>query len=200
MRRGAMLIGGLAVLTALWAPSMVEGLVLLPTGTFAIVPGDSSMVFRVPDNRGGFSGRTTKVTGRVSVEARGDGDEYLARVDAEIAAGAITTDSGIRDASMRSTFLQTDRYPKISFTGTVSARPGLGIHPFPATVRGSLTIRDVAREIEFPAMVVALAQDYLADGTATVRMADYGIPYPQAFIFVARDPVTVTLHLRAHQP
>ena len=67
MRHGAILIGGLAVLTALWAPSMVEGLVLLPIGTFEIVPGDSSVVFRVPDNRGGFSGRTTQVTGRVAV-------------------------------------------------------------------------------------------------------------------------------------
>ena len=200
MRRGAMLIGGLAVLTALWAPSMVEGLVLLPTGTFEIVPGDSSVVFRVPDNRGGFSGRTTQVTGRVAVEARGEGEEYVAQVDAGIASGTITTGSGIRDAGMRSTFLETDRYPRISFTGAVTARPGLGIHPFPATVRGSLTIRDVTREIEFPAVVTALARDYLADGTATVRMADYGIPYPRAFIFVARDPVTVTLHLRAHQP
>ena len=91
-------------------------------------------------------------------------------------------------------------FSTISFTGVVTARPGLGIHPFPATVRGSLMIRDVTREIEFPAVVTALARDYLADGTATVRMADYGIPYPRAFIFVARDPVTITLHLRAHQP
>jgi hypothetical protein len=31
-------------------------------------------------------------------------------------------------------------------------------------------------------------------------MADYQIPYPRAFIFVAHDPVTVTLHIRARQP
>jgi len=52
------------------------------------------------------------------------------------------------------------------------------------------------------------AQNYLvlfkglsspADATAIVRMADYQIPYPRTFIFVARDPVTVTLHLRARQ-
>jgi polyisoprenoid-binding protein YceI len=174
--------------------------VLLPVGTFEIVPGDSSVTFAVLDNRGGFSGRTTRVTGRVVVEARGDGDEYVAAVTAAIDTASITTGSSIRDASMRSTFLRTGEFPTITFEGTVSARPGLGVHPFPAAARGQLTIRALTREIEFPATVVALARDYLADAVTTVRMADYEIPYPQFFIFVARDPVTVTLHIHARQP
>jgi len=98
---------------------------------------------------------------------------------------------------MRSTFLRTREFPTIAFDGTVRARPGLGVHPFAAAARGRLTIRDLTREVEFPATVTALAREYLADATATVRMADYQIPYPRTFIFVARDPVTVTLHLRA---
>jgi polyisoprenoid-binding protein YceI len=200
MRRGVMFIGWLGVAVALVIPQGAEGLVLLPVGTFEIVPGDSSVTFAVLDNRGGFSGRTTRVTGRVVVEARGDGDEYVAAVTAAIDTASITTGSSIRDASMRSTFLRTGEFPTITFEGTVSARPGLGVHPFPAAARGQLTIRALTREIEFPATVVALARDYLADAVTTVRMADYEIPYPQFFIFVARDPVTVTLHIHARQP
>jgi polyisoprenoid-binding protein YceI len=200
MRRGVMFIGWLGVAVALVIPQGAEGLVLLPVGTFEIVPGDSSVTFAVLDNRGGFSGRTTRVTGRVVVEARGDGDEYVAAVTAAIDTASITTGSSIRDASMRSTFLRTGEFPTITFEGTVSARPGLGVHPFPAAARGQLTIRALTREIEFPATVVALAHDYLADAVTTVRMADYEIPYPQFFIFVARDPVTVTLHIHARQP
>jgi polyisoprenoid-binding protein YceI len=200
MRRGVMFIGWLGVAVALVIPQGAEGLVLLPVGTFEIVPGDSSVTFAVLDNRGGFSGRTTRVTGRVVVEARGDGDEYVAAVTAAIDTASITTGSSIRDASMRSTFLRTGEFPTITFEGTVSARPGLGVHPFPASARGQLTIRALTREIEFPATVVALARDYLADAVTTVRMADYEIPYPQFFIFVARDPVTVTLHIHARQP
>jgi polyisoprenoid-binding protein YceI len=156
-------------------------------------------VFAVPDNRGGFSGRTTQVTGRVVIEPPTDGGEYNARVEGAIDAASLTTGNGSRDGSMRADFLRTREFPKITFTGTVSARPGLGVRPFPAVVRGRLTIRDVTRDVEFPATVVALAREYRADGTVKIRMADFGIPYPRAFIFVARDPVTITLHILARQ-
>jgi polyisoprenoid-binding protein YceI len=101
---------------------------------------------------------------------------------------------------MRSTYLKTGAFPTITFKGTVSAHPGLAVRPFAATVHGQLTIRDVTRDAEFPTTVTALAREFRANAETTVRMADYGIPYPRAFIFVARDPVTVTLHIRARQP
>ena len=200
MPRSLIVIGSLSIILSLVIASVVEGVVLLPVGIFEIVPGDSSVTFSVPDNRGGFTGRTTKITGRIVVEPQRDGEEYVARVDAMIEASSITTGNGTRDASMRSTFLKTGEFPHMIFRGTASAHPGLAVRPFAATVHGQLTIRDVTRDAEFPTMVTALAREFLADAETTVRMADYGIPYPQAFIFVARDPVTVTLHIRARQP
>ena len=187
----------IATVISLIVPSVVLGDALLPTGTFEIVPGDSSVTFAVPDNRGGFTGHTTQVTGRVTISAGGEGKDYSAQIAASIDAGSITTDNGARDGSMRATYLRTAQFPQITFAGTLTAQPGLGIHPFPATVRGKLTVRDVTRDVEFPATVTALAREYVADASATVRMADFQIPYPRAFIFVAHDPVTVTLHIRA---
>ncbi len=169
----------------------------LPLHGFAIVPGESSVTFAVPDNRGGFSGHTDRVTGRVEVEPAEGGETYAARISGTVDARSLTTDNGIRDRAMQMTFLQTGTYPAITFTGAATAQPGLAVRPFPAKVRGRLVIRDVARETEFTATVLALATQYVADATATVRMVDYGIPYPRAFIFVARDPVTVTLHIVA---
>jgi polyisoprenoid-binding protein YceI len=200
MPRRLILIGILSIILSLVISSAVESVVLLPVGSFAIVPGDSSVTFSVPDNRGGFTGRTTKITGRIAVEPRQDGEEYIASVDAMIDTSSITTGDGTRDASMRSTFLKTGEFPHMTFKGTMSAHPGLAVRPFAATVHGQLTIRDVTRGAEFPTMVTALAREFLADAETTVRMADYGIPYPRAFIFVARDPVTVRLHIRARQP
>jgi polyisoprenoid-binding protein YceI len=199
VRRVFIFIGclGAAFLSVL--PAAVGTPALLPAGTFEIVPGDSSVVFAVPDNRGGFSGRTTQVTGRVVVEPPTDGGEYNARVDAAIDAASLATGDGGRDDRMRADFLRTRQFPTITFAGTVSARPGLGVRPFPAAVRGRLTIRDVTRNIEVPATVVALAREYRADAATKIRMADFGIPYPRAFIFVARDPVTITLHILARQ-
>lgn len=200
MPRSLMSIGSLSIILSLLMSSAVQGVVLLPVGIFEIVPGDSSVTFSVPDNRGGFTGRTTKITGRIVVEPRRDGEEYVARVDVVIDPSSITTGNETRDASMRSTYLQTGEFPHMTFKGTASAHPGLAVRPFAATVLGHLTIRDVTRDAEFPAKVTALAREFLADAETTVRMADYGIPYPRAFIFVARDPVTVTLHIRARQP
>ena len=171
----------------------------IPLHGFAIVPGESSATFAVPDNRGGFTGHTTQVTGRVEVEPAG-GDTYAARIAGAVDARSLTTDNRIRDRAMHATFLQTNTYPAITFTGTATARPGLAVRPFAAEVRGRLVIRDVARDTAFAARILALADRYVADATATVRMADYGIPYPRAFIFVARDPVTVTLHIVARGP
>jgi polyisoprenoid-binding protein YceI len=187
-----------AALLAPRAPAWAQ-LLLLPTGTFEIVPGDSSVTFFVPDNRGGFSGHTTRIAGRVTIESHDGGETYTARVTAVIDAGSITTDSDLRDASMRSAYLRTGQYPTIAFAGTAMAHPGLGVRPFPTPVRGEVTIRDVTREEQFTATVVALAREYLADISTSIRMADYGIPYPRAFIFVARDPVTVKLHILARQ-
>lgn len=200
MVRRIIFIGSLSAMLLSILPPAVGALALLPTGTFEIAPGESSVVFAVPDNRGGFSGHTTQVTGRVLIEPPNDAGDYRARIDAVIDAASLTTGNGGRDASMRADFLRTAQFPKIIFQGTAGARPGLGIQPFQASVRGRLTIRDVTRDIEFPATAVALAREYRVDGTVKIRMADFGIPYPRAFIFVASDPVTVTLHIRARQP
>lgn len=199
MRRRAMQTGCLALLISLTVASFVQGVSLLPTGTFEIMPGESSVTFAVPDNRGGFTGHTNQVTGRIIIETQGQSADYAAQITVTIDAASITTGNGSRDGSMRATYLRTDQFPKITFAGTVSARPGLGVRPFPATVRGKLTIRDVTRDVEFPATVTALEREYAADASATVRMADFQIPYPHAFVFVARDPVTLTLHIRSRQ-
>ena len=200
---GGLLAGVAAAATAVgvaWtAPVPWASLTLLPTGTFEIVPGESSVTFFVPDNRGGFTGHTTQVTGGVIVKARPDGEAYTAQVAASIDTRSITTDNGIRDAAMRTTYLHTAQFPAITYRGTAAATPGLGVRPFPAALRGQLTIQNVTRDEEFTATTVALAREFVADASAAVRMADYKIPYPRAFIFVARDPVTVKLHIRARQ-
>src|SRR5215469_14046560 len=78
----------------------------IPLHGFAIVPGESSATFAVPDNRGGFTGHTTHVTGRVEVEPTGEGDTYVARITGSIDARTLTTDVGVRDRAMHTTFLQ----------------------------------------------------------------------------------------------
>src|SRR5207249_383539 len=61
---------------------------------------------------------------------------------------------------------------------------------------GRLTMRGVTREVAFPVRLTALRDSYLVDGSTTIRMTDFTIPIPRFLIFVAEDPVQVTLKLR----
>src|SRR6516165_3057207 len=111
MRRCIMQTGCLAVLISLTVASFVQGVSLLPTGTFEIMPGDSSVTFAVPDNRGGFTGHANQVTGRIIVETQGQSGDYAAQITVTIDAASITTGNGGRDGSMRATYLRTDQFP-----------------------------------------------------------------------------------------
>lgn len=169
-------------------------LALLPTGPFALEPGSSRVEFFVKDNRGGFTGVVRDVQATAVVREQ-DGT-FVADVDARIDARTITTGSGLRDSQMRREFLVTDRYPVVTFRGTavpVDAVTGLSFH---AVMKGQLTIKDVTHEVEFPVRVTALRDSYLVDGKVTIRMTDFNIPIPRLFIFVAEDPVDVTLKVR----
>ncbi|MGQ0569441.1 MAG: YceI family protein [Armatimonadota bacterium] len=174
---------------------IAQGPAILPVGSFRIEPGDSKIEFVMRDNRGGFTGSTDRVEGTATVR-RLDGDVYEAAVDARVDARTLTTGSGMRDGQMRRDFLQTDRFPFITFKGAATARERLSAGPIRAQLRGNLTIREATREVDMPIEVTALAEEFRAAGEVTIRLTEYGIPIPRFLIFVAEDPVVVRLRIR----
>jgi polyisoprenoid-binding protein YceI len=183
--RTAWLIGVLALLQA---PP------LLPVGVFRVEPGRSRVEFVMRDNRGGFTGITDRIDGAATV-VQSDADSFSATVDARIDARALGTGNSIRDGQMRREFLQTDRYPFITVRGSATNRERPGAAPFRAWLRGTATIRGVTRELEMPLTVIALADEYRAEGEVTIRLSDFGIPTPRFLVFVAEDPVTVRVRV-----
>jgi len=166
----------------------------LPVGTFVADPQASRVEFFVRDNRGGFTGVVRTMDVRAVV--REDGDSFAAGVEARLDAASITTGNGLRDSQMRRDFLQTDRHPLITFRGSATPQVPPGGLPFAATLRGTLTIRGVSRDIEIPLRVTALADSYHVEGRVTIRLSEFGIPLPRFLIFVAEDPVAVSLKIR----
>ncbi|HEV8339403.1 MAG TPA: YceI family protein [bacterium] len=170
----------------------------LPTRDFAIAHPSSSVEFFVRDNRGGFTGRTTTISGTVAVReiVREQVEGYAAEVTARIDARTIRTGVGLRDGQMRSAqFLNTDEFPFITFRGTATAAApeGRGVK---GLLRGRLTIKEVTRMVEVPLEITVEDGDYLARGEVVVRMTDFGLPIPRFLIFVAEDPVRVNLQIR----
>lgn len=180
---------------------IVQAPSLVPTGTFRIEPEPQTgasprpaVEFVMRDNRGGFTGTTDRVEGTVTVRA--DGDSVAAAIDGRIDARTLVTGNGQRDGQMRRDFLHTDQFQYITFRGTATPRGSLTASTVRAVMRGSLTIRDVTRDIEMPLEIIALADDYRASGEVTVRLTDFRIPIPRFLIFVAEDPVTIRLRVR----
>jgi polyisoprenoid-binding protein YceI len=182
-----------AVLIAVQAPA------LLPVGTFRVGPEESRVEFVMRDNRGGFTGATDRVEGTAAVRQI-DAERYEAVVEARIDARTLRTGVGVRDGQMRRDFLQTDRFPFITFRGTGQAGERVTAGSIRVPIRGTLTIRDVAREVEIPADVIALADEYRVTGEFTVRLTEFGIPIPRFLIFAAEDPVEVALAVRLVRP
>jgi len=177
-----------------FAIALVAAATLLPTGSFGLDRGGSRVEFFVKDNRGGFTGVVHDVTATVTVKERDGG--FSGDVEARIDARTIATGIGVRDRQMRADFLETNRYPSITFRGTVAPAERPGGLPFRAILKGRLTIKATSRDVEIPVRVTALKDAYLADGQLTVKMSDFKIPIPRFLVFVAEDPVTITLKVR----
>ncbi len=168
---------------------------LLPVGAFRVESGDSRVEFVMRDNRGGFTGTTDRVEGIVTVR-KTDADVYEAAIEARVDARTLQTGNGMRDGQMRRDFLQTDRFPFITFKGTTTAPERITAGTIRARLRGSVTIRDITREVDIPIDITALADEYRAAGEVTVRLSEFGIPIPRMLIFVAQDPVLVKLRVK----
>jgi polyisoprenoid-binding protein YceI len=176
---------------------VAAAITFLPVGTFEIDRGASRVEFLVKDNRGGFTGVVRDLSASVAV--REQGASFAGDVQVQIDARTMTTGVGVRDNQMRRDFLETGKFPFITFRGTIAPVDRVGALPFRATLKGLLAIKQVTQEVEIPVRVTALRDTYLAEGQVTIKMSDFKIPIPRFLIFVAEDPVTVTLKVRFAQ-
>ncbi|MDR7417201.1 MAG: YceI family protein [Armatimonadota bacterium] len=182
---------GLLVLAVVTA---AEAIPPLPAGLFVLAPEESRITFFVQDNRGGFTGYAREMEGRALIRQVQEW-VYGAEVQVRVPARSLTTGLGLRDAQMHRGHLHPDRFPVIAFTGTVHAAGVRIASEFPAEVRGLLLLHGREREMAFPARIIPLPDGFRGRGEFVVRMSEYGIPIPRFLIFVAEDPVRVTVDL-----
>ncbi len=184
---------GIFVLCLAFVASQASAQPLL-AGRMQLDTGASRIELFVQDNRGGFRGWATEMEGTAQVRQTGE-YAYAADVEVRVLARSVTTGLGLRDAQMHRSHLHTDRYPVIAFTGVVSAERVRIASEFPALVRGTLLLHGVPRELSFPVRITPLPDGFRGRGTFVVRMSEHGIPIPRFWIFVAEDPVQVTVDL-----
>lgn len=184
------------MLTRVWL-LVAAALSFLPVGTFEIDRAGSRVEFNVKDNRGGFTGVVRDLS--ASVVVREHGASFAGDVQIQIDARTMTTGVGVRDNQMRRDFLETAKFPFITFRGTIAPVDRVGALPFRAALKGLLAIKQVTQEVDVPVRVTALRDTYLAEGQVTIKMSDFKIPTPRFLIFVAEDPVTISFKVRLTQ-
>ncbi len=187
-----------AVLLFLAAPAAADQSSAPASAPYSIGPDSAAsyhafakMFFLIPNT---IDGTTGKVTGSIGVDGA---------VNGKLVIDAASFESGIgkRDEHIRE-ILETGKFPVIEFV-LASAEPVTPGDPSsytgPKTVRGSLTVHGVTKEISFPATVKAEGESYIIDGAVEVKYTDFGIEPPTfgGIVKRAEDRITLKAHLVA---
>jgi polyisoprenoid-binding protein YceI len=131
-------------------------------------------------------GRTSDVTGSITVVDAGDGAQLTAG-DISIDTTTIASDEDRRDNRMRTEGLQTDQFPTASFTLTRPVDiPAAAIAGTAAdvTLVGDLTLHGVTKSVEIPAQAVLANGQIQVAGSLSFPLADFQITAPNVGGFV----------------
>jgi len=131
-------------------------------------------------------GRTSDVTGSITVEANGDG--------ARLTGGTLTVDTTTivsnedrRDNRLRSEGLQTDQFPTATFAVTQPVDvPAAALAGTAAdlTITGDLTLHGVTKSVEIPAQAQLVGDTMQVAGSLTFPLSDFEISPPNVGGFI----------------
>ncbi len=169
-------------------------------GTYTIVSGaDASRVtFTSKAPMETFQGRTHEVSGTVEIAA-GDGADTV-RVRVIVPMATLETGIALRDRHMRENHLETDRFPEGRFEGEGVAARAPGSDPRAVTLRGTLLLHGVAREVEVPATWSTEANGVRIEASFPVALSDHAIPRPGFLAMKLGEVQRVEVSLRAEPP
>lgn len=131
-------------------------------------------------------GRTSDVTGSITVVATGDGAQ-LRGGTIEVDTTTITSDESRRDSRMRTEGLQTDAFPTATFTVTspldipAAALAGAATD---ITLVGDLTLHGVTKAVEIPGQARLADGQIQVAGSLTFSLADFEIVAPNVGGFI----------------
>ncbi|HET7771370.1 MAG TPA: YceI family protein [Chloroflexota bacterium] len=174
---------------------------------FQVVANQSTATFRVREQLAGLSfpndavGCTGAVTGQLTLHSSGDVVSAASRIEVDLR--ALKSDSNQRDDFIKSSVMQTQRFPTASFVPTRAAG---GPTPLPAsgsatlTLSGQMTIRGVTRDQDWS--VTAQRQGNQLSGTATTsfKFGDFNMTPPRVpMVLSIVDDIRLEVKLVATQ-
>lgn len=122
-------------------------------------------------------------------------------VDVDVA--TLKTDAEKLDTHLKSPdFFDAEKWPRASFKSTAiatGAPAGSTLAGANATVTGDLTIRDVTKQVSFPAVIEVTPTEAKASTEFFIKRQDFGIVYPGKPDDLIKDEVVLRVSLSAPQ-
>jgi len=174
--------------------------------TYKIVPGESQLQYEVGEvflnenNRFAVAiGVTPQVAGEINLDLAAPQNSSLGTLTADIS--QFKSDSGRRDNAIRGRFIETERYPTVTFVPTSieglpeSYQEGQDL---PLKITGDLTIREKTLPVTFDALVRLEGNQLTGQATTTILMSDFEFgPISIAGILKTEDEAKITLTIVA---
>jgi polyisoprenoid-binding protein YceI len=171
------------------------------TRTYKIDKSHSEAIFQVRHLVTKVRGRFTDFEGSIDYN---DANPEQSSVNFSINSTSIDTAEPDRDKHLRSAdFFEVEKYPQITFRSSRIVKRGAETYD----VTGTLTIRDVSREIVLPVAHMGKAKDPWGgdrlgfEAETTINRKDYGltfnIPLAETGGFLVGDEVKISLEIQA---
>ena len=125
-------------------------------------------------------GRTTDVTGTMTATGTA-----VTAADITVNVATLKSDRSQRDNKLRTTGLETDRFPTATFTLTQPIELGAATGIVKTTATGTLTLHGVTKPVTIPIEATRTGEVITVVGAAPIVMADYGITPPSIAGFVS---------------
>jgi polyisoprenoid-binding protein YceI len=168
--------------------------------TFLIVPEESEVAYEVgevflnQDNRFNIAiGITNQVSGEVLVDRDNPQNSTIGPVEVDIS--QFTSDSARRDNAIRERFLESNRFPIVTFVPNQVERVPQDYQEgqqLEIQVSGDLTIRDVTKPVTFDVTLDGSGDTITGEATTMILMSDFGFgPISIGGILNTEDEVVV---------
>jgi polyisoprenoid-binding protein YceI len=169
---------------------------------YKLVPGESVLQYEVGEvflNQGNaFNkavGRTPQVSGDVTIDPSALQNSSLGTITADIS--QFTSDSSRRDNAIRGRYLESSKYPNVTFKATsIEGLPDTYQEGQELTfkISGDLTIRETTKPVTFDVKATLNSGTLSGEAVTTILMSDFGFgPISIAGILNTEDQAKVTL-------
>ena len=201
--------GGPGTQQAQGAAAPLPTLAAAPAGAFRfqVVANQSTATFRVREQLAGLSlpndavGCTGSVTGQLTLQANGELVSAASRIEVDLR--NLKSDSSQRDDFIKSSVMQTQRYPIASFVptraiGLPSPLPANGSATF--SLEGQMTVHGVTKDQTWQVTASRQANQLTGTATTTFKFGDYAMTQPRVpMVLSIVDEIRLEVKLVATQ-